>query len=164
MCRRARRPTVQQYPNVEAFTAFARDVEPKLRYSLVAACGPERGLDATEDALVFAWEHWEKVQAASNPAGFLYRIGRRRASRMRRPLPLFVETPVNDPDPTEPGLSPALAHLSKQQRTAVVLIDGFGYTHQEVADLVGVGRSTVQKHHERGLGKLRREMGVNVDV
>lgn len=155
---------MQQYPNVEAFTSFARDVEPKLRYALVAACGPDRGLDATEDALVFAWEHWEKIQATSNPAGFLYRVGRRKASRMRRPLPLIQETPVHNPDPTEPGLSPALAHLSKQQRTAVVLIDGFGYTHQEVAELIGVGRSTVQKHHERGLEKLRREMGVNVDV
>jgi len=155
---------VQQYPNVEAYTAFARDVEPKLRYALDAACGPDRGLDATEDALVYAWEHWEKIQTASNAAGLLYRIGRRRASRMRRPLPLFGETPVDSTDPPEPGLAPALGHLSRQQRTAVVLIDGFGYTHQEVADLIGVGRSTVQKHHERGLEKLRREMGVNVDV
>ena len=164
MCSRPRRPTVQQYPNVEAYTAFARGVEPKLRCALVAACGPDRGLDATEDALVYAWEHWEKIQTASNPAGLLYRIGRRRASRIRQPLPLFGEMPVNDPDPAEPGLSPALAHLSKQQRTAVVLIDGFGYTLREVADLLGVGRSTVQKHHDRGLDKLRREMGVNVDV
>ena len=161
---RPRRPTVQQYPNVEVFTAFARDVEPKLRYSLVAACGPQRGLDATEDALVFAWEHWDKIQAASNPAGLLYRVGRRKASRWRRPLPLVQEMPVSNPGPPEPGLTPALSTLTKQQRTAVVLIDGFGYTNQEVADLLGVGRSTVQKHHERGLGKLRHELGVNVDV
>jgi DNA-directed RNA polymerase specialized sigma24 family protein len=114
--------------------------------------------------LVYAWEHWEKIQATSNPAGYLYRIGRRKASRIRRPLPLFKETPVFDPDPPEPRLIPALSHLSKQQRTAVVLIDGFGYNHREVADLLGIGRSTVQKHHERGLEKLRREMGVKIDV
>ena len=71
---------------------------------------------------------------------------------------------VSNPGPPEPGLEPALSNLTKQQRTAVVLIDGFGYTHQEVADLIGVGRSTVQKHHERGLEKLRHELGVNVDV
>jgi DNA-directed RNA polymerase specialized sigma24 family protein len=155
---------VQQYPNVETFTTFAREVEPRLRYALVAACGPDRGLDATEDALVFAWEHWEKVQEARNPAGLLYRVGKRRAFRRRRHLPLFGEAPVTDPDPPEPGLAPALEHLSKQQRTAVVLIDGFGYTHQEVADLLGVGRSTIQKHHDRGLEKLRRKLGVNIDV
>lgn len=155
---------MQEYPNVEVFTTFARDVEPKLRCALVAACGPDRGLEATEDALVFAWEHWDKIQTASNPAGYLYRVGRRKASRVRRPLPLFRDVPSSSPDPPEPGLAPALAHLSRQQRTAVVLIDGFGFTHQEVADLVGIGRSTVQKHHERGLEKLRRELGVNVDV
>jgi DNA-directed RNA polymerase specialized sigma24 family protein len=155
---------VQRSPNIEAFTAFAREVEPKLRHSLVAACGPERGLEAAEDALVYAWEHWEKIQVTSNPAGYLYRIGRRKASRIRRPLPLFKETPVYDPGPPEPRLTPALGHLSKQQRTAVVLIDGFGYSYREVAELLGIGRSTVQKHHERGLEKLRREMGVKIDV
>ena len=83
---------------------------------------------------------------------------------MRRNLPLFRETAVLDPDPPEPGLTDALRHLSKQQRTAVVLIEGFGYTHQEVADLLGVGRSTVQKHHDRGLDRLRRRMGVSIDA
>lgn len=155
---------MQKYPNVEVFTAFAREVEPTLRYALVAGCGPEKGLEATEETLVYAWEHWEKVKKAGNPAGLLYRIGMRKALRMRKPLPLYREAPVMDPDPPEPGLAPALDHLSKQQRIAVVLIDGFGYTHQEVADLIGVGRSTVQKHHDRGLEKLRRELGVNIDV
>ena len=124
----------------------------------------QRGLDGTEDALVYAWEHWDKVKTATNPAGLLYRIGKRKAFRQRRILPLVSEMPVNDPDPLEPGLAPALRHLSKQQRIAAVLIDGFGYTYQEVADLLGVGRSTVQKHHDRALETLRREMGVNVDV
>jgi len=50
------------------------------------------------------------------------------------------------------------------QRTAVVLIDGFDWTHQEVADQLGVRRSTVQKHRERGLARLRRELGVRADV
>lgn len=155
---------VQQPPNVESFTTFAREVEPRLRYALVAACGPVRGLDATQDALLFAWEHWEKVQAAQNPAGLLYRVATRRALRRRRqPQPLLV-APVTDPGAFEPGLEPALGRLSKQQRTAVVLIEGFGYTHQEVADLLGVKRSTVQKHRERGLEKLRRELKVSIDV
>ena len=155
---------MQEHPNVEVFTAFAREVEPALRHALVAGCGPERGLEATEESLVWAWEHFERVSAARNPAGLLYRVGMRKAFRMRRPLRILREVPVSDPDPLEPGLAPALASLSKRQRIAVVLIDGFGYTHQEVADLVGVGRSTVQKHHDRGLEKLRRDLGVNVDV
>ena len=155
---------MQEHPNVEVFAAFAREVEPRLRYALVAGCGPEKGLEATEETLVYAWEHWDKVENAGNPAGLLYRVGMRKARRMRKPLPLYREPPVTDPDPPEPGLVPALDHLSKQQRIAVVLIDGFGFTHKEVADLIGVGRSTVQKHHDRGLEKLRRELGVSIDA
>lgn len=154
----------EQTPSVETFTTFARDVEPKLRYALVAACGPSRGLDATQDALVFAWEHWEKVTNSENPAGLLYRVATRRAWRRRKQPPPLVQAPPKEPDRFEPGLEPALEHLSKQQRTVVVLIEGFRYTHQEVADLLGIKRSTVQKHRERGLEKLRRELRVSLDA
>lgn len=157
-------PLVEQTPSVETFTDFARSVEPKLRYALVAACGPSKGLDATQDALVYAWEHWETVANADNPGGLLYRIATRGAwRRSRHPLPL-MQPPPKEPDRFEPGLEPALEHLSKQQRTVVVLIEGFGYTHQEVADLLGIKRSTVQKHRERGLEKLRRELRVSLDA
>ena len=155
---------VEESPSVETFTAFARDVEPKLRYALVAACGPSRGLDAAQDALVFAWEHWDKVSNAENPAGLLYRVATRRAWRRRQQPPPLLQMPPREPDRFEPGLEPALEHLSKQQRTVVVLIEGFRYTHQEVADLLGIKRSTVQKHRERGLEKLRRELRVSLDV
>jgi DNA-directed RNA polymerase specialized sigma24 family protein len=154
----------EQTPSVETFTTFARDVEPKLRYALVAACGPSRGLDATQDALVFAWEHWEKVTNSENPAGLLYRVATRRAWRRRQQPPPLVQLPPKAPHRFEPGLEPALEHLSKQQRTVVVLIEGFRYTHQEVADLLGIKRSTVQKHRERGLEKLRRELRVSLDA
>jgi RNA polymerase sigma factor (sigma-70 family) len=154
----------EQTPNVERFTTFARDVEPKLRYALVAACGPARGLDATQDALVFAWEHWEKVANAENPAGLLYRVATRRAWRRREQHPPVMPASETEPARFEPGLEPALEHLSKQQRTVVVLIEGFRYTHQEVADLLGIKRSTVQKHRERGIEKLRRELRVNLDA
>ena len=65
------------------FTAFAREVEPRLRHALVASCGTQRGMDATIDALEWAWEHWDKVGQARNPAGYLYRVARRRAVRSR---------------------------------------------------------------------------------
>ena len=154
----------KQHPSRDEFVGFAREGEPQLRRALVAACGTERGLDATEDALVYAWENWDKVQTARNPAGYLYRVAQRRAMRHRKTLPLLRETAVVDPPVTEPGLQPALEHLSKSQRIAVVLIDGYAWTNHEVADLLGVGRSTVQKHHERGLAKLRRELGVTINA
>jgi DNA-directed RNA polymerase specialized sigma24 family protein len=44
----------------------------------------------------------------------------------------------------------------------VVLIHGFDYTLREVADLTGVKITTVQNHLERGLRRLRDQLGVEV--
>lgn len=155
-----------QTPTRSTFTAFARDVEPRLRFALVAACGTQRGVDATVDALEWAWEHWDRIETAHNPAGYLYRVARRRAFRdPGRTIPLRREPPPGDDKPwVEPGLDGALARLSSKQRLVVVLVEGFGWTHQEMAEFLGVGRSTVQKHLERGLARLRRELGVRSDV
>ncbi len=154
----------ERHPSRNEFLSFAREVEPRLRIALVAAHGPQRGLEAAADALAFAWEHWDRVAGTRNPAGYLYRVAQRRVWRTRRDVPLMREVPVQDSHWVEPGLDGALDHLSRMQRTVVVLIDGFDWTHQEVAELLGVQRSTVQKHRERGLARLRRDLGVVVDV
>jgi DNA-directed RNA polymerase specialized sigma24 family protein len=153
-------------PDRGEFVAFAREIEPRLRYALVAACGRERGLEATVDALEWAWEHWDKITNAANPGGYLYRVATRRTFRIRRrSVPLRFDPPVADDKPwIEPGLPVALQRLSRMQRVAVVLVEGFGLTHQETADLLGVGKSTVQKHLERGMARLRRELGVSIDA
>ena len=73
--------------------------------------------------------------------------------------------PAADQPPwIEPGLSNALARLSPMQRQVVVLVEAFGWTHREAAELLGVGASTVLKHLERGLVKLRAALGVGTDV
>lgn len=155
-----------QAPSRTAYTAFAHEVEPRLRYALVAACGTQRGVDATVDALEWAWEHWDKVESAHNPAGYLYRVARRRSLRdPTRTFPLLREPLSADDQPwVEPALAGALERLSKKQRLVVVMVEGFGWTHREMAEFLGVGRSTVQKHLERGLTRLRRDLGVTSDV
>lgn len=155
-----------QAPSRIAFTTFAHEVEPRLRYALVAACGTQRGVEATIDALEWAWEHWDKIEHAGNPAGYLYRVARRRAMRdPSRTLPLLREPVSGDDKPwIEPGLNRALGRLSTKQRLVVVMVEAFGWTHQEMAEFLGVGRSTVQKHLERGLARLRRDLGVESDV
>ncbi len=153
-------------PSRTVFTSFAKTVEPRLKPALVAACGPQRGAEATVDALEWAWEHWDKIEQARNPAGYLYRIARRRAFRDRsRTYPMLGEPVARSSEPwVEPGLAAALSALTTRQRVVVVLVEAFGWTHHETAELLGVGRSTVQKHLERGLARLRRSLGVTLDV
>ena len=148
---------------VEDFRGFFERTEPKLRRALVAGYGPV-GADATADALAHAWEHWDRVASMENPAGYLYRVGQSKLRwYRRRPPPSAPPSP--DPEHWfEPELGPALAGLSRPQRTAVVLCHGFGLTHREVGELLGVSPSTVQNHVERGLAKLRARLEVSTDA
>jgi RNA polymerase sigma-70 factor (ECF subfamily) len=144
-----------------AFHSFVEQVEPRLRRAFTLLRGVDDGMDATAEALAWAWQHWTEVQEMANPAGYLYRVG---SSRTRRRRPRFAP-PAVPPDASgfEPGLVPALARLSPRQRAAVVLIHGCGWTHQEVADALDVSRSSVGTHVERAMARLRQELGVDVD-
>ena len=135
------------------FDAFVLEVEPRLRRAFLAAYGTERGREATAEALAWAWEHWHRVRGMRNAAGYLYRVGQSRTRPRRRAL-MELPTPAGEPW-VEPALPAALLALSEGQRTAVVLVHGFGWTLREVAELTGVRRTTVQNHLERGLARLR---------
>lgn len=60
----------------------------------------------------------------------------------------------------EPALPEALPRLSVRQRVCLALVVVDEWTYQEVADLLGIGRSSVQSHVGRALEKLRQAMGV----
>jgi DNA-directed RNA polymerase specialized sigma24 family protein len=140
-----------------AFTAFVDDVEPRLRRAFTLLRGPDLAQEASAEALAWAWEHWAEVQAMANPAGYLYRVG---ASRTRHRAPRFPLAVPAEPVGFEPGLVPALARLTSRQRTVVVLVHGCGWTHQEVADALGLTRSSVGAHVHRAMDRLRRDLGV----
>ncbi len=148
-------------PAAERFSAFVREAEPRIRYALVAAYGPERGLEATAEAFAYAWQHWEKVGDMDNPAGYVYRAGQHHAGRRRRRPPVFPEPSFNPQPWVEPRLPAALTALTERQRVAVVLVRGYQYTLREVAELLGSSVPTVQKHLDRGLAKLRIRLGVS---
>jgi DNA-directed RNA polymerase specialized sigma24 family protein len=148
----------------QAFTRFIKETEPRLSYALAAAYGPEVGAEATADALAFAWEHWERIERMGNPAGYLYRVGQSRSRRYRRPKVLFPRATPDAATHIEPALPRALEDLTHNQRVAVTLIHALGWTEREAADLMGISRSTLRTHAERGLNHLRAELEVHVDV
>jgi DNA-directed RNA polymerase specialized sigma24 family protein len=150
---------VTQKPDVDSFTQFAAANEAKLRHALIAACGGERGREMAVEALTYGWEHWERLEKMDNPVGYLYVVGRNLNRRHRRPGPVFIETPLDRTPDIEPTLPGALERLSERQRTAVVLVHCFQWTLSEVAELMGVSKTTVQNHLERGMTSLRRQIG-----
>ncbi len=50
-------------PSAAEFAVFVRAVEPGLRQALVATYGAIDGREATVDALSWAWEHWDRIDA-----------------------------------------------------------------------------------------------------
>lgn len=148
----------------QSFERFVRQSESKLRHALVARYGPEVGRDAAAEALSYGWEHWDRVSAMENPIGYLFRVGQSKARRHRAPGPHFPAPPAAHEPEFEPALPDALERLTEKQRTVVLLIHSFGWLMTEVAEVLGVGLTTVQKHEERGMAKLRRALEVTVDA
>ena len=66
---------VTERVTADVFTEFVETVEPRLRLALVAAFGPDVGLEVTAEALAYAWENWDTVWESDNPAGYLWGVG-----------------------------------------------------------------------------------------
>ncbi len=149
---------------VGSFTEFFEMAEPRLRRGLSAMYGPEVGRDAAAEALEYGWEHWERVRGMEHPVGYLFRVGRSRARKLGRTLAVFPDVDAAHWPWVEPGLPGALATLSERQRTVVVLLHSFAWTHAEVADALRISRGSVQRHEQRALRKLRDSLGVSTDA
>ena len=149
--------------SLDGFEAFVSAHERRLCQALTAVFGIDRGREAAADAFVYAWEHWDRVAGMVNPAGYLFVVGRdqhRRRFLNRLTKPVFDVGPAHRQPWCEPALAVLLAGLSDRERIAVVLVNGFEWSLAEVAELLGVSKSTVQTHAERGMAKLRVGMGV----
>ena len=146
----------------QTFAEFLAATEPRLRQALVATYGAVDGREATVDALSWAWEHFDRVQAMDYPVGYLFRVGQTAVRRFgRRPLPVDPTTEQFSHLPEiAPELLPALGRLPDQQRTIVVLVHAFGWTQAAVAELLDVGPSTVHKQLSRAVDRLRHDLEV----
>lgn len=151
---------VTQKSKTDLFSEFVAANERRLRESLLAACGDDVGRDAAAEALAYGWVHWDRIAAMENPVGYLYKVGRGKGRRMlARKRPVFEQVdPARIPD-VEPKLPEALSRLSERQRLIVVLVHCEEWSQTEVGDLLGLSRSAVRNHLERGMASLRKTIG-----
>jgi RNA polymerase sigma-70 factor (ECF subfamily) len=136
---------------VDSFTSFVRDVEPRLRHSLIPPVGLDAATEATAEALAYGWEHWDRLRHMDNPAGYLYRAARTKARQTPNRASLLPAVSISHSPHVEPGLPRALRRLSDKQRTVVWLVYGLEWQQREVADLLGVSEDTVRTHLSRGM-------------
>jgi DNA-directed RNA polymerase specialized sigma24 family protein len=147
----------------DRFEDFFQENERSVRYALVARFGPEIGREAAADAFVLAWERWDRVSAMTNPAGYVYRVGERRARRSAvraRRIPPAETGPVDVVVAFEPRLESALAALPLRQRQVVYLVHGLELGVRESARVLGISPGSAQNHLSRALRSLRTSLGV----
>ena len=150
---------LENIAKADSFTQFVRDVEPKLRHSLIPVIGVDAATEATAAALAYGWEHWERLAEMDNPAGYLYRVARTKARQEAVRRPNLPSVSVAHLPLVEPGLPNALERLSDKQRTVVWLVHGLEWRLTEVAELLGVSEDTVRTHLARGMKKLQKTIG-----
>jgi len=130
--------------------------------------------DAAQDGFYSAWRNLDRFDVTRPFGAWLIRIvinaaqdlRRRRAVRATEPLPPDAPAATRLPsvayDRTEFSrrLDAALAELPERQRLAVVLFDVEGYSHAEIAELLGVPVGTARSDLFHGRRALRERLGL----
>jgi DNA-directed RNA polymerase specialized sigma24 family protein len=143
------------------FSSFVDENETRLRHALTARFGSEVGREAAADALAYGWEHWDRLYSMDEPVGHLYAVGKDRVRRMKQSRRVvFPTVPAERAPWVEPGLSEAVADLPERQRIVVLLLNGYDWTHDQVAEVLGSSRSSVQRHGDRAIEVLGRKLAV----
>ena len=118
--------------------------------------------DMAQAAVARALEQRHRFHGG-NPRGWLYTIGLRLAfnelRRRRRLVPLSGEGEPEWAMASQPDLWLALAQLEPQQRAALILNTLDGYTHAEIASILGVRTGTVSSWLSRSKDRLRALLG-----
>ncbi len=146
--------------NATRYETFVETHRKRLLDAFVARYGVEIGHEATADTLAYAFEHWVRVGAMSNPLGYLYRVGQssaRKQFRWSRSFPLPEPPPGRLPD-VEPGLPGALMMLTHEQRVIVMLVHGHDWSYADVAALLEESETKVRNSLHSAMTQLRKQL------
>ena len=129
----------------------------------------EEADDVVQEAFVKAFRHLSRFRAGEPFGPWLLRIvsnaatDRRRRRSVRRAEPLDVGLTAGGPRPDVTAerralgerLRQALATLPERRRIAVVLFDVEGYSHAEIATVLGIPEGTVRSEVFHARRRLR---------
>lgn len=131
--------------------------------------------DAVQGAFIRALERIDQLKPGSPFGPWFYRVLRSTCLNLRRreALRRHEEIPVSaagGPDPekdlqrelTRERVVIALGELPEMQRLAVTLYDLEGYSHQEIAGILGIAVGTSRAHVHHARRALRRLIGPEV--
>ena len=123
--------------------------------------------DLAQEALLRAYERWDRVGAMDSPAGYVYRTAlnlhrshaRALVVRARR---VFASVPVEDLSGAVAAsydVRRALARLPRGQREALILVEWLGLRSEEAGRLLGIDAASVRGRLHRARVTLRDLLG-----
>ena len=150
-----------------AFKAFYRSEAEGLYRALTLAVGNiDLAREATDEGFVRAYQHWRKISAYDNPAGWVYRVSLNWArSRMRKTKREVITSDVHELSSgwsADPGLIDAVQQLPLEFRSVVVLRYLMQWSTAEVSEALGVPSGTVKSRLSRALDQLRASLDEEV--
>jgi RNA polymerase sigma-70 factor, ECF subfamily len=131
------------------------------RALVLTTASPDIADDALAEAFAQALRRGDHLK---NPAAWVWRAafsiaaGEMKERRKVVPLDVGVEVAAVVPDVSPERLIDlvrALARLTHRQRVAVVLADYAGWSHRQIAGVLGASVATVGVHVHRARGRLR---------
>lgn len=159
---------VPEVGETSAFERFFLEMHDRLFQALYLLTGDRyEADDLAQEALLRAYERWDRVRTMDSPAGYVYRTAlnlhrsrlRKLSVRARR---AFAAVPSEDPVSAvaaSQDVRRALARLPRGQREALVLVGWLDLSAEEAGRVLGIEASSVRGRLHRGRLTLREQLG-----
>jgi RNA polymerase sigma-70 factor (ECF subfamily) len=146
-----------------SFDEFYKSARPEISRALALTLGDvDLAMEATDEALVRAYERWALVRRLERPEGWVYRVAmnwalsilrRRRRSDHRLYAPSETTVTIADPD-----LHAAIGELDVKHRTVIVCRHLLGWSVSDTAAALKVREGTVKSRLSRATAILHSRL------
>lgn len=153
-------------PSFDAFVAARGSA--MLRHAYVLTGDRYLAEDLVQEVLAHLYRRWDKVAAASSPEAYVrtsitrqFLSWRRRRSSTERITDHLPERPTLDATDLVDGddvVWRALATLPRRQRAILALRFYDDRSDAQIAEILGIGESSVRAHASRGIATLREQL------
>jgi RNA polymerase sigma factor (sigma-70 family) len=147
-----------------SFDDLFRDQHDRLYRALYFITGSSaEAEELMQDAFLKLWERWDRIHAIDDPVAYLFRVAmngfrmRARRARVAARRIVHLESPRDPYDDVElrDDVRRMLLGLPARQRAALVLMEIFGYSSEQAAQILGVRPTTVRVLASQGRAALR---------
>lgn len=146
---------------------FLPEYDRLLRAMWLLTGNREDGENLAQEAMARAFERWDKVQLATDPAAYVYRIAfnlnrRRLRTLIRSRLVAPRSSPTRDPEgdvARRTDVLRAVRRPPRKQREALLLVEWLGLSAEEAGQVLDVEPVSIRVRLHRARNDLRRMLG-----